>query len=91
MIDVTAELRLSMKQGCSCKSLAARMNRLGPDGCRRERDVLVDNLRHNAKQYTWSDVVKAATMALKTGLAWKIDLLDPYGSLLDEAIRRAKN
>lgn len=28
--------------------------------------------------------------AVKTGLAWKINLLDPYGSLVDEAIRCAE-
>jgi len=36
-------------------------------------------------------VARAAVNAVKTGLAWKINPLDPYGSLLDEAIRRAEN
>lgn len=90
MIDVTAELKLAMKHGCSCKSLAAKMNRLGPEGCRRERASLVNELKKNAREYTWGDVAKAAAMALKTGLVWRINPLDPYGSMLDEAIRRTE-
>lgn len=88
---VTTELGLTVKQGCNCKSLAAEMNRLGPDGCRRDRARLVEALQVNAKRYTWGDVAKAAAKALMTGLAWRIDLTDPYGSLLDEAIRRVEN
>ena len=86
---VTAELGLTMKEGCNCKALAAEMNRLGPEGCRRDRARLVEALKKNAQKYTWGDVVKAAAKALTTGLAWRIDLTDPYGALLDEAIRRA--
>ena len=89
--DVTAELGLTMKQGCNCASLAAEMNRRGPDGCRAKREKLVAELENNAKKYSWGDVARAAVNAVKTGLAWKINPLDPYGSLLDEAIRRAEN
>lgn len=88
--DVTTELKLTMKQGCNCNALATRMNNLGPDGCRWIRAELVDALKKNAQKYTWGDVAKAAAKALTTELGWRIDLLDPYGSLLDEAIRRTE-
>lgn len=88
--DVTAELGITMKQGCSCASLAAEMNRRGPDGCRAKRDKLVAEMVKNAQRYSWGDVAWAAVNAVKTGLAWHINPLDPYGSLLDEAIRRAE-
>ena len=89
MKDLTAELKIKPKKGCGCNALANEMNRLGPDGCRRDRARLVEKLKTNAKRYTWGDVATAAVNAVKTGLAWHINLLDPYGSLLDEAIRRA--
>lgn len=88
--DVTAELGITMKQGCSCASLAAEMNRRGPDGCRAKREKLVAEMVKNAQRYSWGDVAWAAVNAVKTGLAWHINPLDPYGSLLDEAIRRAE-
>jgi hypothetical protein len=90
MKDVTAELKLVMKQGCGCASLAAEMNRLGAEGCRRDRARLVPKLQENAKRYSWGDVAKAAFSAMTTGLVWRLDLTDVYGSLLDEAIRRAE-
>ena len=89
--DAIAELGIHPKHGCGCDSLASEMNRLGPDGCRRDRARLVEKLKLNAQQYSWGDVARAAVNAVKTGLAWKINPLDPYGSLLDEAIRRAEN
>lgn len=78
-----------MKQGCNCPALLKEMNGLGPDGCRRDRERLVAALVENAKKYTWGEKFVAAVKAVVTGLAWQIDLTDPYGSLLDEAIRRA--
>ena len=90
MKDAIAELGIHPKHGCGCDSLASEMNCLGPDRCRRDRARLVEKLKLNAQQYSWGDVARAVVNAVKTGLAWKINPLDPYGSLLDEAIRRAE-
>lgn len=87
--ELNAELKIRMKQGCNCPALLAEMNALGVDGCRQNRTRLVKSLAENAAKYTWGETFTAAVNSLKTGLAWQIDLLDPYGSLLDEAIRRA--
>lgn len=75
---------------CSCLSLAEEMNRLGPNGCRRERSRLVDVMRRNAKSYGWGTVATAAARAVTTGLVWRLKLTDVYASLMDEAIRRAE-
>lgn len=88
MKDVTAEFRIKMKPGCNCPALLSEMNRLGPDGCRQERSRLVDALKENAKKYTWGEKVTSAIAAMRTTLVWRIDVLDPYGSMLDEAICR---
>lgn len=76
--------------GCSCLALAAEMNRLGPEGCRTERSRLAKQMGDNADQYGWGTVATAAAKAILSGLAWRLDLLDLYGSLLDEAIRRTQ-
>ena len=75
---------------CKCLSLAERMNDWGPVGCRAARADIVDQMRINAQQYGWAAVAKAATAALVSGLAWRLDPTDVYGSLVDESIRRAQ-
>jgi hypothetical protein len=66
------------------------MNRLGPAGCRHARQRLVNNMRTNAARYGWGDVGRAVLRALVTGLGWRLHLDDLYGSLLNEAIKRAQ-
>lgn len=85
-----ASLGIQHTTTCSCLTLAEEMNRLGPDGCRRERSRLVASMRRNARVYGWGAVTVAATRAVASGLAWRLNPLDPYGSLLDEAIRRVE-
>lgn len=90
MERITESLGLTPRDGCHCKGLAAEMNRLGPAVCKKHREKLVGKLKTNATKYKWGDVAKAAAKALLTGLAWRLDLTDVYGSLLDEAIRRTE-
>jgi hypothetical protein len=98
MKEMTEELRLKMKEGCSCKALRNEMNRLGPKGCRRDRTRLVKALKKNAERYNWRDTLKAAVSAAGNAVSsavhmrriWIPNPLDPYGSLLDEAIRRTE-
>jgi hypothetical protein len=74
---------------CRCLELAAQMNAWGPIGCALARADIVARMRANASAYGWTTVAKAAAAALVNGLAWKLDLADVYGSLVDEAIRRS--
>jgi hypothetical protein len=43
-----------------------------------------------AGRYGWGTVIMAACRAIYSGLAWRLSPTDPYGSLVDEAIRRAE-
>lgn len=86
-----ASLGIAHTATCSCLALAEEMNALGSAGCRRERTRLVEAMRSNAKEYGWGTVATAAAKALASGLAWKLDLRDVYGSLLDEAILQAES
>jgi hypothetical protein len=72
---------------CPCLDWAERMNAWGPKGCRLARAEIITHMQASAANYGWGDLTKAATKALTTGLAWRLNPLDPYGSLLAEAIR----
>lgn len=76
---------------CSCLPWAERLNAWGPKGCALARSEIVAHMKSSAKNYGWGDVAAAAIAALQSGLAWKLNPLDLYGSLLDEAIRLASN
>jgi len=85
-----ASLSVRHTPACKCLPLAEEMNRLGPAGCRRERPRLVQQMRENSVEYGWTTVAQAAARALLNGLAWRLDLADVFGSLLDEAINLAE-
>lgn len=74
---------------CPCLKFAEQMNAWGVAGCREHRAEIVEHMRTNAKAYGWSTVATAAAKSVLTGVAFRLSIFDPYGSLVDEAIRRA--
>lgn len=74
---------------CKCVTLARQMNAWGPQGCKERRAEIIENMRTNADAYGWKTLATATARAVLTGLAWRLNPLDLYGSLVDEAIRRA--
>lgn len=91
-----SSLGVSHKPNCSCLSLAEEMNRLGPDGCRRECDRLAAEMKRNAGNYGWGDVLRAVANAMKAAIhdrqswVWRLSAGDLYGSLIDEAVRQSE-
>jgi hypothetical protein len=85
-----SSLGIEHRDDCDCLSWAERMNAWGPAGCRQQRADIVTHMRASAQNYGWGDLAKAAAKAIATGLALRINPLDVYGSLLDEAIRLAE-
>ena len=84
------ELGLRGRSGCYCASLARGMNAWGVAGCRERRGEIVAHLRRAQARAGWVEKVKAAALAVASGLAFKLDPLDPAPGLLDEALRRAE-
>ena len=74
-------------ESCACLYWAERMNNWGTEGCKKYRKEIIDHFKNSSKNYGWGDFSLAAMKSIKTGLAFKINPLDIYGSLLDEAIR----
>jgi len=83
---------------CDCLSWAERLNDWGPAGCRLARAEIVEHLALARKQLGWARSIVAAARAatdvageLVAGRRPWLNPLDPYGSLVDEAIRLAES
>lgn len=85
-----SSLGIEHREDCECLTWAERMNAWGPEGCREARQEIATHMRDSAKSYGWGAKLGAAAMAVATGLAWRVNLSDPYGSILDEAINLAE-
>lgn len=83
-------LGIQHTESCPCLEWAERLNLWGIEGCRLARREISEHLRRSAREYGWAQLANAARLALATPLAWRLDLTDLYGSVLDEAIRRAE-
>lgn len=82
------DLGISDAQCASCRQVMLEMNAAGVAGVRARRAHYAEHLRHAAEQQRWAVRLRAAAGALWSGLAWRLDPGDPYGSLVDEACRR---
>lgn len=69
--------------------MIAKMNHWGVDGCREHRDEIIEHLRKAYKQTSTPELLAATAKAVTSGLAFKLNPLDPLGSLVDLAIERA--
>lgn len=87
MVD---RIRLQNVPGCRCREMARKMNGWGVDGCREHRAEIVEHLKAAYKETSWADFAAASAKAIASGLAFKLNPLDPFGSLVDEAIRLAE-
>lgn len=83
------DLGITGWSGCGCESMAAKMNRWGPEGCREHRVEIVAWLNEKQAALSWTEKLTAAVNAVAAEL-W-LNPLDPAGSLVDEAIRRTEN
>jgi len=92
-----AEIGVHHDPRCDCLTWAEKLNVWGVVGCRLARHEIVDHLRTARKQYGWARSIQAAAKSaahavgdLAAGRRPWLDPFDPYGSLVDEAIRRAE-
>jgi hypothetical protein len=76
--------------GCDCKARQATMDQWGVDKCRERIDEIVGWITEGAPRWGWAERLKAAALAVVTGIAWQIDPTDPYRSLVTIAIDRAE-
>lgn len=87
---MNAELGIKPAENCSCNRLAAEMDWLGVQGCRDNRQRIVEGLKENSTKYKWTDFLMAGLLSATCSFVSKLNPLDIYGSMVDEAIRRAE-
>lgn len=75
---------------CDCNERMTAMNDWGVDGCLQNRDTIIEWLKSGQVRWGWRDKMQAAAMAVVTGLAFKLNPIDPFPGLVDECIRLAK-
>jgi ADP-heptose:LPS heptosyltransferase len=85
-----ASLGVHEQENCQCLTRALQMNAWGPAGCREHRDEILAWMREGQDRFGWRDKLTAATRAVTTGLAFRLNPLDPFPGILDESIRRAE-
>lgn len=90
LTNMLKEIGISDKPGCDCKAKAMEMDRLGCVGCESQFDRIVAQIKAGQTRWGWAEKTKAAALSVKTGLAWKLNPMDPIPGLVKEAIRRAK-
>jgi len=84
------QLGIKPNKSCGCAARAAEMDRWGTAGCEENRGKILGWM-----QEAYSTLTRAETLATAAKLAnqtWPLgwfNPLDPFGSILDEAIRRA--
>lgn len=74
----------------ACHETAAQMDAWGVAGCKAHRGEIVAGLRERAEKISWWQKRKAEVNAVISGLAFRVNWLDPFPSLVDESIRRAE-
>lgn len=85
------ELGVKHTPNCPCLTWAERMNKWGPEGCRQQEKAITRHMKSSAKNYGWGDIAQVISKAARSGLIFKINPVNIYGSLLNEAIRRAES
>ncbi len=85
------QLGIEHRADCQCLSRAEQMNAWGPEGCREHRDEIIGWMREGQDRFGWRDKLTAATRAVTTGLAFRLNPLDPFPGIIDEAIRRTSD
>jgi hypothetical protein len=87
------ELGFKQKPSCPCAEVQAKMDQWGADGCQEPANLawIIAQMEANAAKYSWLEKVQVAMSAAASPLAFVINPMDIYGSLVREAIRRAKS
>lgn len=87
--NLLASLGIMQEPICSCQKMADNMDAWGPQGCEEHFAEIVEWMHANKERYSWAKRIEAAANAVKTGLALRINWLDPFPDIVREAIRLA--
>jgi hypothetical protein len=86
--QILTSLGFSNCGGCAAYTL--QMDRWGIAGCKEKYGEILTHLRAEQRKRGWLSLIAASVAAVRTGIAFRLDPLDPAPGLLDEALRRAE-
>lgn len=77
--------------GCQgrCAARQRQMDQWGVGGCREHRETIIKWMREAYDELSIGEKLKAAASAVTSGVALKLNPVNPIPSLVDEAMRRA--
>lgn len=75
---------------CGCKELAEWMDDIGINGCKKFRESTAFKIKQNFEKLSEEEKQEFAVRAMTSSWAAVIDPTDLFGSMIDEAIRRAE-
>lgn len=84
--NLLKKLGITETCGCNCPVRVAQMNEWGIDGCRANIATIYGWMNEGQANFGWIEKARAATAAVSTGLAFRLDPLRPLSSLVDLAI-----
>lgn len=87
---ILASLNINPSPSCDCNARAWQMDEWGVTGCKTNRDTIILWLKEGQDRWGWSNSFSIISSAIWSGLAFKLNPLDPIPGLVDEAIRRAE-
>lgn len=87
---IAERLGFSYKAQCSCEAMRKAMDTAGVAGCKHERANFLKSIKANAEKWGWADMATAIKNAATSGLIFKINPLDPVGSIYDAAVTAAE-
>jgi hypothetical protein len=85
--EILGEIGIKEEGGCGCGDRKNQMNDWDLQTCRENRNEIIGWLKKAASEKTWGKKLKAGTKLISQ--PW-FNPIDPYGSIVDEAIRRAE-
>lgn len=90
LVSLFASLGIVSAADCPCKARAKQMDEWGLDACRTDRrDEILTWIREGAAGVGWLSKLWTLPLALKNGLALRVNWIDPAPGLLDLALEAA--
>lgn len=87
---IMASIGVNPTPTCGCNSKAMQMDMWGVDECEKQFDTIVEWLRKGAPNWGWAERMRIAANAGLTGLAFKVNWVDPFPGIVRLAIDRAR-
>lgn len=88
--EIFASLKISLPVCAPCQDAVLKMDRLSPAECRLKKDEFMEGIRKRAEQVTTASYIFGAVTSVLTGLAFRLNPLDPISSMYDLAVSQAE-